>query len=88
MVFHVETTEIPPGAVHVVADVPCCAASQVPQVCMVQTMPVYCGGSAVSSGLPFLGRAHRYTARVLPPSGRGMGGGDAGSLLPGVLPPN
>ena len=24
---------------------------------------------------------------VLPPSGRGRGGGDAGSLLPGVLPP-
>ena len=23
-----------------------------------------------------------------PPSGRGRGGGDAGSLLPGVLPPN
>ena len=25
---------------------------------------------------------------VSPPSGRGRGGGDAGSLLPGVLPPN
>ena len=25
---------------------------------------------------------------VPPPSGRGRGGGDAGSLLPGVLPPN
>ena len=35
----------------------------------------------------FLGRVHRYTARVPPPSGRGRGGGDAGSLLPGVLPP-
>ena len=35
-----------------------------------------------------MGRVHRYTARVPPPSGRGRGGGDAGSLLPGVLPPN
>ena len=40
-----------------------------------------------STGLAFLGRVHRYTARVPPPSGRGRGGGDAGSLLPGVLPP-
>ena len=39
-------------------------------------------------GLTFLGRVHRYTARVPPPLGRGRGGGDAGSLLPGVLPPN
>ena len=35
----------------------------------------------------FLGRVHRYTAKVPLPSGRGRGGGDAGSLLPGVLPP-
>ena len=41
------------------------------------------------TGRLFLGRVHRYTARVdPPPSGRGRGGGDAGSLLPGVLPPN
>ena len=40
------------------------------------------------TGRLFLGCVHRYTARVLPPpSGRGRGGGDAGSLLPGVLPP-
>ena len=31
---------------------------------------------------------HRHSARVSPPpSGRGRGGGDAGSLLPGVLQP-
>ena len=36
----------------------------------------------------FKGRVHSYTARVPPPSGWGRGGGDAGSLLPGVLPPN
>ena len=50
-----------------------------------------CGVSAVAfhgvTGRLFLGRAHRYTARVPPPSGRGRCGEDAGSLLPGVLPP-
>ena len=40
------------------------------------------------TGRLFLGCVHRYTARVPPPSGRGRGGGDARSLLPGVLPPN
>ena len=43
--------------------------------------------SSWCDGKAFLGRVHRYTARVPPPSGRGRGGGDAGSLLPGVLPP-
>ena len=51
-----------------------------------------CGGlrSCISwcDGKAFLGRVHRYTARVPLPSGRRRGGGDAGSLLPGVLPPN
>ena len=50
-----------------------------------------CGGlrSCFSwgEGKAFLGRVHRYTARVHPPSGRRRGGWDAGSLLPGVLPP-
>ena len=46
-------------------------------------------GSSWFDGMIFWGRVHRYTARGFPPpSGRGRGGGDAGSLLPGVLPPN
>ena len=61
---------------------------QVPQVRMVQTMQFSVEALQFESGLSFLGRVHRYTARVPPPSGRGRGGGDAGSLLPGVLPPN
>ena len=52
---------------------------------------VNCGGSAVGAhrlACFFLGRVHRYTAGLTsPPLGRGRGGGDAGSLLPGVLPP-
>ena len=53
---------------------------------------VHCGGSAV--GIHRLGcfffRAVYTGTRpgVPPPSGRGSGGGDAGSLLPGVLPLN
>ena len=35
----------------------------------------------------FLGRVHRYTARGSPVIRAGRGGRDAGSLLPGVLPP-
>ena len=50
-----------------------------------------CGGlrSCISwcDGKAFLGRVHRYTVWVPLPSGWRRGGGDAGSLLPGVLPP-
>ena len=50
-----------------------------------------CGGlrscSSWRDGKAFLGRVHRYTARGSPPLGRRRGGGDAGSLLPGVVPP-
>ena len=36
----------------------------------------------------FLGPCTQVHGRVLPPLGWGRGGGDAGSSLPGVLPPN
>ena len=39
-------------------------------------------------GLTFLAVYTGTRPGVPPPSGRGRGGGDAGSLLPGVLPPN
>ena len=58
---------------------------------MVSRRAEHCGVhrscSSWCDGKAFLGRVHRYTARVPPPSGRGRGDGDAGSLLPGVLPP-
>ena len=41
------------------------------------------------TGRLFWGRVHRYTARCFPCHQGGEGvAGDAGSLLPGVLPPN
>ena len=51
---------------------------------------VHCGGSAVGTHrlACFLGPCTLVHGQVPPPSGRGRGGGDAGSLLPGVLPPN
>ena len=40
-------------------------------------------------GKAFFGPCTQVHGQVFPPpSGRGRGGGDAGSLLPGVLPPN
>ena len=39
------------------------------------------------TGRPFLAVYTGTRPGVPPPSGRGRGGGDAGSLLPGVLPP-
>ena len=54
---------------------------------MVQTMQYTVEVPQFVSGLSFLGRVHRYTARVAPAIRAGRGGGDAGSLLPGVLHP-
>ena len=49
---------------------PCCAASQVPKVRMVQTMQYTVEALQFQSGLSYFGRVHRYTARGSPPSGR------------------
>ena len=46
-------------------------------------------GSSWIDWLVFLGPCTQVHGQGFPlPSGRGRGGGDAGSLLPGVLPPN
>ena len=45
--------------------------------------------SSWRDGKAFLGPCTQVHGQGFPPpSGRGRGGGDAGSLLPGVLPPN
>ena len=86
--FTLKTTEFPPGAVHVVVDVPVellhrfhrCAWSRLCSI--LWTLCSFC--------LACLFFWAVYTGTrpgVPPPSGRGRGGGDAGSLLPGVLPP-
>ena len=50
-----KTTEIPPGAVHVVVDVPVMLWLQVPQVRMVQTMKYTVEALQFQSGLSFFG---------------------------------
>ena len=84
-----KTTEIPPVAVHVVVDVPVvllhrfhrCAWSRL-------CSTLWRLGSFSLASLFFFGTVYTGTRPgVPPPSGRGRGGGDAGSLLPGVLPP-
>ena len=52
---------------------PCCAASQVPQVRMVQTMQYTLKALQLQSGLSFLGRVHWYTARGSPAIRAGKG---------------
>ena len=54
---------------------------------VVSTVAVF--GSSWIDGKAFLGPCTQVHGQGLPlPSGRGRGGGDAGCLLPGVLPPN
>ena len=83
-----KTIEIPPVAVLLVVDVPVMLWLQVPQVRMVPPVQF---SVEVPQLVPHLAFWAVYTGTRpgLPlPSGRGRGGGDAGSLLPGVLPPN
>ena len=70
-----KTAELPHcsrRALDKVVDMPVCAMTSARGA-----VPQGCGRRCVHAGQGFP-----------PPSGRGRGGGDAGSLLPGVLPPN
>ena len=56
-----------------VVDVPVVLLLQVPQVRMVQTMQYTVEALQFESGLSFLGRVHRYTARGSPAIRAGKG---------------
>ena len=62
-----------PVAVHVVVDVPVVLWLPVPQVRMVQTMQYTVEALQFQSGLSFLGRVHRYTAKGSPSIREGKG---------------
>ena len=82
-----KTTEIPPGAVHVVVDVPVVLLDRFHRCAWSRLCSLLWRLCSLSLACLFWAVYTGTRPGVPPPSGRGRGGGDVGSLLPGVLPP-